>query len=119
MATDLKLVGLKYNIAAAVFFASICPTQEMLGLGRLTHNPPDTLQPCGSAIVRIFLKNANMTSPKLDFPEILLLSFTGRHDGVGLVITTRVFGMIHLTPSPSSEHYGRMGPGHDTDVSSE
>jgi hypothetical protein len=53
MGKDLELVGLKYNIAAAVFFVSGSPLD--LDLWKLTHSSLDTLLPCGSTIVRRFL----------------------------------------------------------------
>jgi hypothetical protein len=56
MARDLKLDGLKYNIAAAVFFVGIwLGSQAIFDPGNWTHYSSDTLQPCGSTIVRTFL----------------------------------------------------------------
>ena len=54
MTKDLKLVGLQYNIAAAVFFVSVCLIDDF-DVGSWTHESSDTLQSRRSTIVRAFL----------------------------------------------------------------
>ena len=88
MAKDLKLVGLKYNIAAAVFFVSIRLTQEMLDLGKLTRCSSDTLQPCGNTFVRIFINKRKWFNWTI-FLEILLSSSIAPHDGVSQIVSTQ------------------------------
>ena len=88
MGKDLELVGLKYNIAAAVFFVSGSPLD--LDLWKLTHSSLDTLLPCGSTIVRIFLNLEAfhwMTSL-----GTLLSSCSAHQDGV----SPTVFSFVNL-----------------------
>jgi hypothetical protein len=96
MATDLKLVGLKYNIAAAVFFVSIWLTHKLLDVGGLTHVSSDTLQPYGSTIVRY---NSKCDFTKItDFPETLHSNFFGHQDGVSSnIFPSRAASRFDLT----------------------
>jgi hypothetical protein len=72
MASDLQLVGLKYNIASAVFFVGIWfSSPEILDLNLIRYSL-DTLWASRSTIVRNLSPKIRVFNDKFNLIEILL-----------------------------------------------